>query len=288
MANTHKHFLNYRAKLNLSNTTFNSLKTAQSSVQKQLEKYFASKPNYQVRQFKVQGSKSINTLIRKQGDTVDIDFGIYFYPKPNVQPATLIEQVYKALYGMRHTYAPIRKNKCVRVSYNDASKIHIDVPIFYLEKLRGERNPQLATRDRWVESDATEFENWYKGKRKGNTQLTQIIRYLKGWADSQSVEMPTGVAMTVLASKYFCSHERDDIAFLETLKAINDALKDDFICLMPAKPYDDLLRKITVGKKRNDFFERLKAIIHDGDYAVKIKNEDIAYQKWKIHLGKHF
>ena len=288
MANTHEHFLSYRAKLDLSNTTFTRLKTAQSSVQKQLEKYFAGRESYQIKQFKIQGSKSINTLIRKQGDIVDIDFGIYFYPKPNVQPATLIEQVYKALYGMRNNYAPERKKKCVRVTYSEVSKIHIDVPIFYLEKLRGERNPQLATRNGWIESDATEFEKWYKEKRKGNLQLTPIIRYLKGWADNQSIEMPKGVAITVLASNYFCKHERDDVAFLETLKAIRKALLKDFVCQMPVKPYDDLLRKITFGKKRREFFERLNAIIEDGNDAVKVKNKDEAHRIWKQHLGKHF
>ena len=87
MANCHQQFITYRSNLDIPPTTFNRLKTAQYGVEKQLRKYFDKREGYNVKGFKVQGSKSISTMIRKQGDTVDIDFGIYFYPKPNVQPA---------------------------------------------------------------------------------------------------------------------------------------------------------------------------------------------------------
>lgn len=291
MANCHQQFITYRSNLDIPRTTFDRLKTAQYGVEKQLRKYFDKREGYNVKGFKVQGSKSISTMIRKQGDTVDIDFGIYFYPKPNVQPGTLIERVYDALYDLRTTYAPTRKNKCVRVVYREESKIHIDVPIFYLEQLRGERNPQLATRNGWVSSDATEFEVWYKeNKGSRNVQLTHIIRYLKGWAThyGQEFEMPKGVAMTVLAAIHHEKQSRDDIAFLETIISIRQTLKKDFSCKMPVKPHDDLLRNINTSPKRQAFLRLLDALIEDGEIAVKTTSKEKAVQLWRKHLGKYF
>ena len=116
---------------------------------------------------------------------------------------------------------------------------------FYLEKISGDRNPHLATKNGWIRSNITEFEKWFTGKKKDNIQLSQIIRYLKDWGNNQTFEMPNGVVMTVLASNYQVKNQRDDIAFLETLKNIREALIENFSCKMPAVPYGVKLKERT-------------------------------------------
>lgn len=288
MSNCHKQFMGYNNSLDIPRTTFDRLKVAKTGVEKQLRKYFSKIEGYNIKCFKVQGSKSINTMIRKRNDTVDIDFGVYFQPKPVHSPATVIKKVYDALYELRTKYAPIRKRKCVRVEYRAESKIHIDVPIFYLERLSGERNPHIATPTGWIPSDTTEFERWYKEKRKRNAQLTRLIRYLKGWASHQKCDMPKGVAITVLAATYQEKNIRDDVAFLETLKNIRAALKKEYVCIMPAKPGDDLLRKVNSISKQKDFFECIDAIIKDGEAAIKTPKKLNALKLWRKHLGIFF
>ena len=288
MSNCHKQFMGYNNNLDIPRTTFDRLIGARVVVENQLKKYFSKIEGYNIKGFKVQGSKSSKTMIRKRNDTVDIDFGVYFYPKPVHSPATVIKKVYDALHELRTKYAPTRKNKCVRVEYRAESKIHIDVPIFYLEKLSGERNPHIATPTGWIQSDTTQFERWYKERKKRNPQLRRLIRYLKGWASHQKCDMPKGVAITVLAATYQEKHLRDDVAFLETLKNIRAALKKEYVCKMPAKPGDDLLRKVNSISKQKDFFECIDLVIKDGEAAIKTPKKLHALKLWRKHLGIFF
>lgn len=288
MSNCHSYFVRYRTNLDIPPTTFNRLKTAQTGVERQLKKYFKDREGYTVKDFKVQGSKSLRTMIRKQNDTVDIDFGIYFYPKPDVMPATLMKKVHDAVYELQTLYGPRHLNKCIRVQYIERSKIHMDIPVFYYEQLRGDRNPHMATKEGWIRSDTTEFEKWYNERKHRNPQLRHIVRYLKGWATTQAIEMPKGVALTVLAATHHVQDSRDDISLLSTLKEIRYALEREFYCEMPAEPRDDLLRKMKSEKKQLSFFKRLDAIIADGEKAIKSSRNKEAIGLWGRHLGKHF
>ena len=288
MANLHDIFLQYRKTLDVATSRFERLKLAEISIKNQLRRYFSNLPDYNIHHFKLQGSKSMGTLIRKN-DSVDIDLGVYFYPKPNIKPKTLMEHVYKALHGLRTQSPPIRKKRCIRVIYSESINIHIDVPIFYIERTSGNRSPHLATRNGWIESDVSEFEKWFNEKKKRNLQLIQIIRYLKDWANNKPFNMPNGVTMTVLASKYYFKNERDDVAFLETLKNIKEGLLNDFSCIIPAKPYDDLLEEtVRSFTKKNKFLESLEGIILDGQKALKVRDKEIGINLWKKHLGKNF
>ena len=288
MSNCHSYFVRYRTNLDIPPTTFDRLKTARVGVERQLKKYFKNREGYTVNSFKVQGSKSLGTMIRKQNDTVDIDFGIYFYPKPDVLPTTLMKKVHDALYELRTIYAPKHLNKCIRVQYIERARIHIDIPVFYYEHLRGDRNPQMATKEGWVSSNTTEFESWYGKRKHRNPQLRHIVRYLKGWATAQRAEMPKGVALTVLAATHHVRDVRDDVSLLSTLKEIRYALEKGFRCVMPAEPRDNLLRKMKSEKKQLPFFKCLDAIIADGEKAINTNRKKEAVALWGRHLGKHF
>lgn len=289
MANTHNSFLQFRKNIDIGDTKLNRLKSAEIAVRNQLEKYFSNHPTFKIHHFKVQGSKSLGTLIHKRNESVDIDLGVYFYPKPQIASKTLMNHVYKALHGLRTHTAPVHKNKCIRVIYSESVKIHLDVPVFFLEKLSGDRNPHLATKNGWIPSNVTEFDKWFAEKRRKNPQLIQIVRYLKSWVNHQTHEMPNGVIITVLVANNYCKNERDDVALLEILINIRRSLSENFTCEMPAMPYDDLLMKIAKSKqKTKDFLSSLDAMIQDGTQAVNVRKIDVANSIWKKHLGIKF
>lgn len=289
MANTHSSFVQFRKNIDIGITKLNQLKSAEVAVKNQLEKYFSNQPSFNIHHFKVQGSKSLGTLINKKNQSVDIDLGIYFYPKPQVAPITLMNHVYKALYGLKTHSAPEHKNRCIRVIYRDSIKIHLDVPVFFLENKSGERNPHLATKKGWIPSNVTEFDKWFAEKRKKNPQLVQLVRYLKAWANNQVLEMPNGLIMTILVANNYCKNERDDVAFLETLISIRKSLSNSFTCVMPAIPNDDLLLKMAKSKRKTkDFLSSLDVMIRDGQEAVRVRKLDVANSIWKKNLGIKF
>ncbi len=288
MANLHNNFVRFDKRLNLSPTTFKRLKTSVLTVKKQLKLYFKNNENIKIGKFKIQGSKNFGTLIRKKNDTVDIDLAIYFYPKPSIGSIALREHVYKALYGLPTMYAPERKNKCIRVVYSQHSKIHIDVPVFTLDNLRGEKNPQLATGQGFTLSNNLEFEKWVNLTKGRNLQIIRIIRYLKSWANNQNITMPKGVAYTVLVAKYHVPNERDDISFLKTVIEIKNSISTNFCCKMPVEPFDDLLEKFNSNSKKTKILNLFEKMIVDCELALKERNREKSVEIWSRHLGSVF
>lgn len=108
------------------------------------------------------------------------------------------------------------------------------------------------------------FEKWYSDRY--TAQLTRIVRCVKAWADKQSqlVEMPKGVALTVLAATHYCKHERDDVSLVQTLMAIETILAEQWHCKMPVEPFDNLLRKCK-GKNKHVFQTQIGAFIKEGN-----------------------
>lgn len=158
MATCHDAFLRFNANLDLSKSWFDRLKGAKRSIEKQLHDYFDQRPGFAIYRIRSQGSKKVFTLIRKQNDTVDFDCGVYFFPKPKVSAAKLMEAVYMALYGLRTTTEPLLKRNCVQVTYTADSRIHFDVPIYYLTRLSGDLDPYLATKGGWIRSSPYRFD----------------------------------------------------------------------------------------------------------------------------------
>ena len=287
MANCHNEFVAFNGKLNLSRSWFNRLKSAKSAIEKQLHRYFDPLPGLAIKRIRSQGSKKLATLIRRQNGTVDFDYGIYFYPKPKVSAAALIDQVYQALYGLRTFIEPQIKRNCIQVTYSEKPKIHFDVPIYYLKSLAGDLVPRLATKRGWVVSNPAQFEKWYSVRF--TPQLTRIVRYVKAWSHNQSplAEMPKGVALTVLVATHYFKHERDDVSLVQTLIAVEVALTEYWTCRMPDEPFDNLLRRCC-GTDKKIFLSCLDALITDGQRALNSKRKETGLSIWHRHLGPYF
>ncbi len=289
MANCQLQFLAFDKALNISPTSRKKLGSAHKSVRKHIETYFKKiTTRYEFKRFKVQGSKVLGTLIKKYGEECDIDIGVYFYPKPDITAESLLKAVHKAfVVGHSTQFRPELKKRCVRVHY--AGKYHIDLPVYYLERLRGRGQAYLATRDGYIKNDPREFEDWFKVQQQGGTQLVRLIRYLKAWCHhvAEGRRMPQGVALTAMAGQIYKPYERDDEALLNVIRGVEKTLTRKWTCLMPVVPHDEVLKRFTESDKIA-FLEKLNLFASDAEKAVKVRSVKSACTYWKNHLGRHF
>lgn len=244
MANLDSNFQEFFGELQITDTKRQKMITSHNNLRQKIKNHFkVNHPEYKP-SFYIQGSYKMGTTIRTKEDECDLDDGCYFIPMPDVAAKTLQGWVKEAVEGTTDA-TPIHKNKCIRVQYT--AGYHIDLPVYRKDTDSNNEHPELAVRDKGYElSDPREVVVWFQGKKKDNDALVHLVSYLKSWTDTVRGFMPPGLAMTILASNNQKKHEgRDDIALRDTLKAIKTALNTCFICIVPATPYDNLL-KITM------------------------------------------
>lgn len=282
MANCHKLLSKYNVNLNVKRSKKNRLRDAKEALREKIRKYFAEHhPDY-VPYFYIQGSYKMGTMIRTKDDECDLDDGVYFFVKPEVEATTLQKWVYHAVDG--HTQrSPQHRKKCIRVIY--AGDFHIDLPVYYYRKDE-DTHPWLAVKNQgWEQSDPKEFIAHYKDVKAEKTdQLTRVSRYLKSWCDYKRHNMPSGLIMAVMASVHLTPNDRDDFATLETLRQIRTALQNDWSCIMPTTPGDDLLARYDETFKKN-FFIALDAFIKDAEEALEVICQEKASKLWRKHFG---
>lgn len=286
MANLNDCFQDFYVNLQITSTKEESLITSHNNLRKKIKKFFKENhPDY-TPSFYIQGSYKMGTTIRTKEDECDLDDGCYFIPKVGVTANTLQNWVMDAVEGTTDA-SPIHKNKCIRVKYS--AGYHIDIPVYQKQDREGTDHPELAVRDNGFEkSDPKEIVEWFKGKKKDNDALLRLISYLKAWADTVRCYMPSGLAMTILASNNQRKFtDRDDIALRDTLKSIKTALDEKFSCIVPGTPYDNLFEDFDDNRKKNIMSE-LDSFIEDADKAINEKNKRNASQLWKKHLGDRF
>jgi len=285
MANCHNLFLDYNKELEVNKSKRNKLKKAKDALRKRIREYFKENHPKYTPLFFIQGSYKMGTMIKTKDDECDLDDGIYFKREPDVTGTTLQKWVYDAVKDHTEGGQQHRK-KCIRVIY--AGDYHIDLPVYYqLQDEDGnDEHPFLAIKnEEFDESDPKEFIEWYDDNK--TDLIVRIARYLKGWGDYKRHNMPSGLAMAVLAEKNICPNDRDDIALRDTLKEIRKDLKKEWECIMPTTPKDDLFSDYDETFK-NNFFDALDAFIEDSDNAIDDECEEKASKKWRKHLGKRF
>ncbi len=282
MADCHNLFLDYNGELNINKSKKDLLKDSKEALREKIRKYFAKNhPEYKP-QFFIQGSYKMGTMIRTKDDECDLDDGVYFLRKPDVTATTLQKWVYDAVEGHTAGGQQSRK-KCVRVIY--ANDYHIDLPVYY--QLEGDNeHPFLAVKNEgWEESDPKEFIDWFRDVK--TDQMVRISRYFKGWSDHKRNNMPSGLAMAVLAEKNLVENDRDDVAIRDTLENIRKSLKEKWECVMPTTPKDDLFAKYDETFK-NNFFAALDEFIADANEAIMEDCQEKASKLWRKHLGSRF
>lgn len=281
MANCNKLFLDFNTNISLVKKQVDALITSRTSIETSILKYFKDNTNLSVPKFWIQGSYIMKTQVIKKDGSYDVDLGIYFLEKPNVEAITVQGYVKSALKDQTST-TPEHRQKCIRVIY--AADYNIDLPVYY--KLEEDNHPFLAVKDNgWVESDPLDLKTWFEGKKDKKGQLCRLVKYLKVWVDNLVFKAPSGIALSVWAAENFIENERDDVALLDLLKSIKQEIGKDCSCFNPTSPFDDLISKLNDTQK-DKFIEALNIFINDAEYAIDSNNQLEASKKWRIHLGK--
>lgn len=286
MANCNDLFKDFNSELNITKTKKENLITSRDNLRQKVKDYFKEHHNKYQPQFYIQGSYKNNTCIRTKDDECDLDDGVYFKDNPdNVTPKTLQQWVKNAVKGTTNAI-PIHKKKCIRVIYQ--AGYNIDIPVFLFDKEEQE-HPLLAVKTgEWFKDDPKEFVDEFIEKKKENSQIVRIVKYLKSWSDHKREKMPSGLVMTVLVMDNFQSNDRDDVSLKYTLIEIENELQERFKCKLPTTPKEDLFAEYSQTRKDN-FLSNLSDFISDAKKAIDDeKNQYEASKLWKKHLGQRF
>ena len=302
MANNHEQFIAFNGSITLTESRKDKLISNKKAIRKRIIEYYKEYyPDDLKPKFAGQGSFEMNTILNplKSGDegdklpVYDLDYGVYFISKDINDKLHISEyhkKIKKAVDG--HTsIEPTEKKTCIRVEYTDGH--HIDLPIYFKLDYEWEK-PTLAHKDGWILSDPREFYQWFNNKVKENQQLRRIVRYLKAWCDycysqNDSVKMPSGFILTILAVNNFVANDRDDIAMRDMLQAINNYLKLSFSCIRPTTPSgEELLGNNFSDTRKKNFMSKLDSFATSADHAINETNPKKACLKWQKHFGDRF
>lgn len=303
MADLNETFIEFNGVIALSTTKKDELRKSRNAIRKDIETYFEKNRDKHTVKFKGQGSFSMNTTILPDSGEYDVDDGVYIFGKEEDKPlvATAHSWIVKAVEN-RTGQNTIDKNTCVRVQY--AKSYHVDLPIYY--KTTDSNNeffydsvdvPELAHKSKgWIESDPYAFKLWFDEKAKDKNQLKRIVRYLKAWTDNKRhLNLPNGMIFTILAVNNYVAKDRDDEAFLETLKAIQKSIDNtrhtwaSYVCKRPTiDNTENLLEKYSSETRKKNFLDALDSLITSGKQALEVKSKKDACTKWQKHLGYRF
>lgn len=282
MADCDNLFKEFNTIIKLSSSKKDSLRGSRRRLRAKIQEKFKDK-GYNV-SFHQQGSFAMNTIITPKDDDYDIDDGTYLLveQEPEETTATLHQWVVEAAED--HTNQPLEdKGPCVRIYF--AAGYHVDLVIYY--KAEHEHSRLAHKREGWIISDPKEFMDWFNKQTDENGQLKRIVRYFKAWTDHLRGDMPSGLIFTILATKNIVFNDRDDVAFLETMRLIRSSLYVSFECERPTTPHEDLLADYSPTRQKY-LLERLSSFIRSGEQALAENNQKDACQKWKRHFGERF
>ena len=283
MANVHQQFLEFEKAISITSGKKRKLIASRKALQNRIVKYFKENTQMLVPKFYIQGSYKMGTMVIGKDGTYDVDLGIYFLTKPNVQPHSLQNYVLNAVkdYTLNSTE---HREKCIRVIY--AGDFDIDLPVYY--KTPNDKHPFLATKNKWIESDPKEICDWFEKKKDKNGQLARLVKYFKGWAYTRAKKMPSGIALSVWVAKKYKSHKRDDIAFYQTALEIQEDFGVFYTDILnPATPNDNLLAKLSREQIRN-FETAFKHLVKDAKQALDQNRVAKSCNIWKNQFGDKF
>lgn len=294
----HKLFSDFDSMIRLNDPKIRKLGINRNALRNKIRDHFKEK-DWGVPKFHSQGSFPLDTNLNpikkttNDGDVkeeYDLDDGVYFIcPKSErKEPATYHDRIMKAVAG--HAESEIDKTTCVRVVYADGH--HIDLPSYWLEK-DGD-TPQLTHKSKgYTESDPKAFEDWVDEKisnANGNGQLRRVIRYLKAWKDfredkNNSLKLPSGFILTILACNHFSKNDRDDLSLKVTTEAIKRALDASFTCYRPTVPTDE---ELLADYSKDTVIDELTCFVNNAQKAIDSDCEKEASEFWRKSFGDRF
>jgi hypothetical protein len=234
----------------------------------------------------------MQTTVNPLDGEFDLDDGVYLQHLDEYDqsgwptPETVHGWIVDATNGYTKE-KPIDKRTCVRVRY--AGQYHIDLPSY--ATLNGK--PMLAEKGEkgWHNSDPIALTEWFTDQvQKQGDQLRRAVRYIKAWADFQSVKrgkMSTSLILTVLVAQNFRSHERDDVSLANTAKAIFDAVRFVVSVYNPVDGTEELTQRLSDEEKKR-FQDAIADLANDAAKAVTTESNEEASKLWRGQFGDRF
>lgn len=224
MGNVHNNFIQFELSISLTSAKRKKLIASRKALESRILEYFKANAKFLTPKFYIQGSFKMGTMVMDREGTYDVDLGVYFLEKPNVDLISLQKHIINAV--KEHTTRGLEhRDKCIRVIYK--GDFDIDIPVYY--KTPKDKHPFLATKTGWLESDPKSLCDWFESKKDKDGQLMRLVKYFKSWANHRSKKMPSGIAFTVWIANNFKPNARDDKAFFDTAKAIEADFGGGFI-----------------------------------------------------------
>ncbi|MCW1927884.1 cyclic GMP-AMP synthase DncV-like nucleotidyltransferase, partial [Bhargavaea beijingensis] len=183
--------------------------------------------NYKLAESMVQGSVSMSTVIKNDGNEYDIDVAIIFEKDQIPEGTTSVKNFVVNALNRKCTgfkVPPYSKTNCVRIEYVDG--YHLDFAIYRRYKDINENYKYEHCGSEWRKRDPKAITAWFNQQNKDKYyQLREVVRLLKMFSRSRDQwEMPGGLVLTVLADENYKEYDRIDERFYYTLRHIRDRL----------------------------------------------------------------
>lgn len=243
--------------------------------------------------YKNQGSYAMHTLNQCEHTDYDIDVGVIFEKDDlPVNAADARMRVRDALQekvkGTNFSKDPEARANAVTVWYSDG--YHVDFAVYRRRTdWIGNTVIEHAGGNEWAARDPMAYTNWFTGKVDSNSpptafqalvgttvtvpkgQLRRIVRFVKSFARSRSAwALPGGIIISTLVCEVYKQNAtRDDVALVDTLKALLARLHGSVQVENPVQPgvY------FTSSDRRRREVERLR-----DELEAKLPSLDVLYQ----------
>lgn len=243
--------------------------------------------------YKNQGSYSMHTLNQCEHTDYDIDVAVIFEKDDlpaNAADARMLvrDGLQEKMKGTNFSKDPEARKNAVTVWYSDG--YHVDLAVYRRRTdWLGNTVIEHAGGDDWTARDPMAYTNWFTGQVDANSppnafqtlfgtsvtvskgQLRRIVRFVKAFARSRSAwALPGGIIITTLVCEvYKQDANRDDVALVDTLKALLARLKSSVQVENPVQPgvY------FTSSDRRRREVERLR-----DELEAKLPSLDVLYQ----------
>lgn len=307
-----------------------------ASIPKWLEEQLGEKPNVAPR-FRTQGSwayKTCNVPCQHPPQEMDWDLGIYLpislWDDNGIHPKAAAKGFYGMIRALMTPLATARKwdisekEKCVRVSLNNGTCAHVDLPLYaapdaeFLQvKEAMEALAKTIARDSaaftetvtwdslarislackdgtWNPSDPGRVVVWFDKKlQRHGSQLRRISRYLKAWRDhTWSSGGPSSIVLMVCAAQTLDRTQadfkgRDDLALAHVLQALPSQLSDSV--KEPMIDPDEDLNRLN-ATERQEAVNCATSFLYAMNQALiaNIADRNKAILSIQSHLGNRF
>jgi len=243
-------FGTFHARIALTSGNRAVIRMAREAIRERIRRYFRDTVKVEIPKFRSQGGYAMGTLVNPINGEYDIDDGVYLqhldirsdtsWPAADIVHQWLID----ASNGYGRGKA-VHRRACVRIRF--CGLYHVDLPVY------GQRNGRLRLavkgEPHWPHSDPSRLTKWFGSHVDlHGERLRRIVRYLKAWADFQSMRrgrLPGGLTLTVLAARHFQNQDGDDLALANTFKAISKAVSPVFYVPNPVNINEDLTARLT-------------------------------------------